>query len=408
MLPQIVWTLLGLLMIAGTLVLGGWMFFRALKRSDDPPKLVVKWIVTLLAAGVAVFMLVGLEPGWGSAFVVPFMCAAVGILLGITWAPSLATLLARPLTSMYDGGMVEVKPGPLYSIAEGQRKKGHYQEALWEIQRQLDQYPNDFTGQMLMAEIQAEDLKDMQAAEATLARLCQQQGHSPPAIADALNRLADWKLKYEQDMEAARRVIQEIVDRFPGTSWSHMATQRLAHLGGADPLAAHERRPMHLPHIEDSPFPSRGPAAAPQKTSEDEAQALVKHLSEYPEDNEAREQLALIYARHYRRLDLAAEELEQLLAQPNAPSRQVVHWLNLLADLQLELAKDEAAARQTLQRIIDQFPEHAAAALAQQRQEHLQRELKRTEATKVVKLGTYDQDIGAKMHPPPHWGPPSS
>jgi len=405
MLPEFVWTLLGLAMIAGTLALAGWGLFRALKRSDDPPKLVVKWIVTLLTIGVLVYML-GFSPSWGSAFVVPIMCVVLGVILSVTWAPSIAALMAKPLTGMYDGGSEELGPKPLYSIAEAHRKKGHYREALWEIQKQLGQFPHDFTGQMMMAEIQAEDLKDLQAAESTLKRLCHQPGHSPAAVADALNRLADWKLKYEQDMDAARQAIEEIVRRFPDTPWSHMASQRLAHLGGTEPLAPHDRRPVHLPHYETSPLPSRGPAALPQKRPEDQAKALVDHLTKYPEDNEAREELALIYARDYRRMDLGAAELEQLIAQPSAPPRQVAHWINLLADLQIEVARDEAAARQTLQRIADRFPGHAAATLALQRQEYLQRELKKTEASKVVKMGVYEQDIGTKMKRPPRVGPP--
>src|SRR5690348_18087515 len=55
------------------------------------------------------------------------------------------------------------------------------------------------------------------------------------------------------------------------------------------------------------------------------------HLEQHPLDTEAREKLAVIYADHYHRLDMATDELEQLIQQPNQPSRLVVRWLNLLA-----------------------------------------------------------------------------
>jgi hypothetical protein len=409
MLPKLLWTIAGLVMLAGVLVFLGWAMLRALKRSDDPPKLVVKWVVTGLAAGVLVVILGGFAPSFGTAFVVPFVCVFLGVVLSVVWAPSIGALLARPLTSLYDGGGTEATPEPLYSMAEARRKKGLPHEALWEIQRQLEQFPKDYRGQMLMAEIQAHDLKDLQAAQATVERLCQQAGHSPAALADALNQLADWQLKYAQDVEAARQTLDTIVQRFPDSAWSYTASQRLAHLGGQDELLApHDRQPVALPHVQEGYMPRRGPVEPPPGESpEEEAQRLVKHLEQFPEDNEVREKLATLYAHHYQRLELAAAELEQLIAQPNAPPRKRVHWLNLLASWQIELARDEESARQTLQRIVDLAPEQAAAQIARQRMDHLGRELKKSDEGRLVKLGDYEQDLGLKMGRPPRPGHPS-
>jgi outer membrane protein assembly factor BamD (BamD/ComL family) len=406
MLPKVVWTILGLLMLAGAAVFVGWVMVRALKRSDDPPKLVVRWVVTLLVGGVLVFILGGFGPSVGGAFAVPFVCVFLGIVLSVTWAPSLAAILARPLTSLFDGGLEEGKLEPLYSTAQARRKRGQVHEALWEIQRQLDQFPNDLTGQLLMADIQANDLKDLQAAQATIARLCEQPNHPPPAIADALSQLAEWHVKIAQDTESARQALQEILQRFPDSAWSHAASQRLAHLGSAEQLLApHGRQPVVLPHVEAVFDPRRaGSLPGSEESAPDEAQRLVQHLEAYPDDNEVRERLATLYALHYQRLDLAAGELEQLIAQPNAPPRRIAHWLNLLADWQLELAKDAELAHQSLQRIIDRFPDQAPAELARQRMEHLQRQLKKGEQAKVVKLGSYEQNLGLKWGRPPTGG----
>jgi len=127
----------------------------------------------------------------------------------------------------------------------------------------------------------------------------------------------------------------------------------------------------------------------------------VKHLEQHPLDSEAREKLAVLYATHYRRLDMATNELEQLINEPNQPPKRVAHWLNLLADLQLRGGADYDTVRPTLEKIIEQFPGLPAAALAQSRLAHLKLEIKgRKEETPGVKLGVYEQNIGLKYGSP--------
>src|SRR5204863_7726372 len=126
------------------------------------------------------------------------------------------------------------------------------------------------------------------------------------------------------------------------------------------------------------------------------AAGYVKHLEEYPQDNEIREKLALLYAEHYRRLDLAQDQLEQLIAQPNIHARHVAHWLNLLADIQVKLTDETTAAAQTLQRIVESLPHSAVAELAERRLAHLPLELRANKKSQAIALGTYEQDIGLK------------
>jgi hypothetical protein len=127
------------------------------------------------------------------------------------------------------------------------------------------------------------------------------------------------------------------------------------------------------------------------------ATEYVKHLEQHPLDTEAREKLAIIYADHYHRLDLATDELEQLIQQPSQPSRLVVRWLNLLADLQIREGADYEAVRATIQRIIDRDPKAAPANLAQNRLATLRLELKAQQKNQAVKLGSYEQNIGLKQ-----------
>src|SRR6185295_15285044 len=105
-------------------------------------------------------------------------------------------------------------------IAEAKRKRGQYTEAIAEIRKQLVRFPTDLIGQMMIAEIQAEELNDLPGAELTIRRLCDQPGHAPRNVAHALSTLADWHLKYELNRDAARVDLQQIIERFPDSELS--------------------------------------------------------------------------------------------------------------------------------------------------------------------------------------------
>jgi hypothetical protein len=95
-------------------------------------------------------------------------------------------------------------------------------------------------------------------------------------------------------------------------------------------------------------------------------------------------------------LELATGELEQLIQQPNQPAKLVVHWLNLLADLQVRHGADYDTVKQTLQRIVDLDPRLPAAEIARHRLALLKLELKANEGKQAIKMGTYEQNIGLK------------
>ena len=83
-----------------------------------------------------------------------------------------------------------------------------------------------------------------------------------------------------------------------------------------------------------------------------------------------------------------------MIEQPNQPGRLVVHWLNLLADLQIRSGAGFEAAQQTLQRIVDRDPDVAAAEIARHRLALLKLEMKAKDKSQAVKLGSYEQNIG--------------
>ena len=73
---------------------------------------------------------------------------------------------------MYDGGDEEIEPKPYYSIALSKRKLNRPLEAIVEIRKQLAKFPNDYEGVALLANIQAEDMKDLPGAEITFNNFC--------------------------------------------------------------------------------------------------------------------------------------------------------------------------------------------------------------------------------------------
>ena len=390
----------GIVLLVIALGFIGWVFVRCLKRSDDPARLIFKWILTV---PVVLGMLFWVGPlatqSEGGAFIGVPLIAACGLVLTAIWRHNLAELAAKPFTSLFDGGSEPPTPKPAYSIAQSRQKKGNYLEAVAELRKQLDRFPTDVEGQMLLAQIQAEDLKDLQAAELTIERFCAQPGHARQNIVFALYSLADWHLQIGQDREAAQRDLQKVIDLFPESEFALGAAQRIAHLGSTEMLLAPEDRKKfvvtegvrNLGLLHD--WGHLKPAEA---NPEQLAAEYVKHLERHPLDMEAREKLAIIYADHYGRMDLATGELEEMIAHPHQPGRLVVHWLNLLADLQVRHGADYEAVRETLQRIVDRAPDGAAAELARHRLALLKLEMKSNDKSQAVKLGTYEQNIGLK------------
>ncbi|MEY2408360.1 MAG: hypothetical protein QOF48_1030 [Verrucomicrobiota bacterium] len=383
-----------------------WVLWKLLKRSYDPARLAFRWILTvgLLVGGY--FLIDHMASGDSpleKAFGV-FTGMFLAMVLVVLWGPSVLGRFGELIGNLYTGGGTPPDPVPLYSVAESRRKQGRYREAIWEIQGQLATFPSDVIGQMLIAEIQADNLNDLTGAQLTIERFCAQPGHGPKNIAFALNSLADWHLKYNRDVEAARAAVQKIIDLVPDSESSMQASQRLARLSDADAMAAiHERKPIHMPAaggaigLRSSP----APAQRLEESVEDAAARLVKQLEAHPLDAESREKLAAIYSDHYGRLDLAVDQLEQLIAAPNQLPKELARWLNTVADLQVKHGADYETIQATLQRIIEKFPGLAAERLAQQRIEYLRLELKGNDKNHFVDLGSYEKDLGLKKKPAP-------
>lgn len=378
-----------------------WLVIRSFKKSDDPQLLLFKWFLTALIVGFMAWQVGPMVKSQNSSIAISgvFVTVFCGWALAAIWRRNLANIIARPIGSLYDGGNDEIEARPMYSFAVTKRKRGKYTEAVAEVRKQLEKFPTDVEGHLLLAEIQAENLNDVPGAQVTIHRLCNQSGHSPSNIALALNFLADWHLKFNQDRDAAQAALEKVIQLCPDTEFSVMASQRIARLGTTGHLLSpHDRQRLSLHEgVKDIGLLQSSAYLMPKETDPAKRAAeYVKHLEQHPLDTEAREELAMIYSEHFQRADLAIDQLEQLVNCPNQPDKRIARWLNSIADLQIKRNSDLDSARATLQRIIEKFPRAAAAENAQRRLDLLKLSLKATEEKQGVKMGNYEQDIGLK------------
>ncbi len=381
--------------------IAGWLFWRAFRKSGEPLVLAIKWAITLpIFYAIIRVAIPNFAAGGGNAIFGLFVMLFCGVVLAILWVGSLVDMVAKPFGSLFDGGDTPPDPKPYYSIAIAKRKRSKPLEAVISIREQLAKFPNDYEGVHLLANIQAEDLKDLPAAEATINHFSEWDKAPPQQVAAALTQLADWHLKFSQDAHSAQGAMQRIVEKYPDTDLALVAKQRIAHLEGSEKnlLAARERPPMIVREgVKNIGLLNSSAHLVPAEVPpEQRAAEFVEHLKAHPDDTEAREKLAVIYGKHYQRLDLATIELAQMINEPNHPPKRTAHWLNLLADLQVHGGADYETVRATLEQIIERFPDYAVADVARSRLARLKLEFKALEKTPNKTMGEYEQNVGLK------------
>jgi tetratricopeptide (TPR) repeat protein len=387
--------------VAGAVFIG----WRWMQRSEDSPRVLIrKW---LASAAVIGFHLIFIAPMFvkmsnATAFVGIPMTAACGLVLALIWGSSIGRMVARPLTSMFDGGDEEPEPVPVYSISKSLINRGRYTEAVAAIREQLARFPDSFEGILLLASVQAVHQHDLASAEQTLRLFCDRQNAPSNLVFSALSRLADWHVELHSDLESARAALHEVTERLPGTEFARQAAQRIAHLQSTKTvLASRDVESVRLKEgVQNLGLLDKTPAGA-MPVEQDPASRLaelIRHLDEHPLDELARVEVANIYVHHLGRLDLARDQIEQLIAAHPGSRKQVIQWLNLLATLEVEAGEDIENVRATLQRIIQMFPDKGGADLARERIELLPLEYKAKQKSQAVKLGSYEQNIGLKMY----------
>src|ERR1019366_9997000 len=99
-----------------------WLFWRTLKRSEDPAKLIFKWLFTAVVLWFVVTHIIPDFIAGGLAAIFALMeMLIVGLAMTITWRHSIIDLIADPIASLFDGGKEEIEPKPYYSIGIAKR-----------------------------------------------------------------------------------------------------------------------------------------------------------------------------------------------------------------------------------------------------------------------------------------------
>lgn len=299
---------------------------------------------------------------------------SVFIVLAMVWWAEIGGLVVSAIMSGPGGSRTE--DTAQLSRAEALRKAGRTDEALAAVQEQLALHKDDFDCYMLIASIQAEDLRELPVAVSLLESVLERNKKlERKQVAFALNTLADWHLKFEQDPDAARSRLEQIIERFPETRAAQLARSRIAHLRDKESLraAAQPKEAKVMPKFERD-LGLRG--IKPKLTQEIDQNAvtdkLLAQLQEHPDDWDTREKLAIHYIEHYANVPCAIAELETLMKSRLATKEDRCKWLHMIADWQCRIGRDATAARATLQRIIDKYPGTAHATRAEQSMQYLQ------------------------------------
>lgn len=369
------------------------------RRTDEPAALAVKWGVSLVVLGIMGWLLLGMRSGRLNPIVGLIGMLLLALPLGIIWTPTLGELIAAPLAGLYtsDG---EAVPAANYSLAHGRRKRGEIPEALAAVHLQLERFPNDHAGILLLATIQAEDLKDLSAAEDTILTYVHTASPGAPRAAAALQTLADFHLKHARNPEAARSCLETIIALHPDTEQSTVAAQRIAHL--ASPAHLESLDTPQLIEVKHIPIKVGLHAPVPP-TIQDEVVAEEGEitrcqavLEQHPLDFDTRERLASLLAGHHHALEEAHREIEFMLRQPTATPRQIKRWLNLHVDFDVKYGIYSPQVEEPLRRLIKLFPGSAAAEAGQSRLTNLKGEFREKGYRQNFQLGSYDKDLGLR------------
>jgi tetratricopeptide (TPR) repeat protein len=280
-------------------------------------------------------------------------------------------MLLVPIAGYAPAILKTQKMPPMYARAVAKMKFGKYTEAEWEIIRELEKSEDDFEGWLMLAELYATQFRDLSEAEQTILEICDQPRTNPSQMAVALHRLADWQLKLAEDPDAARRCLQIICDRLPGSHLAKMAVLRMNQL----PLTQQELRvqqrhdPIPLPALGDTMDEELPPERSVMDRQEavQLANACVERLKRDPNNVTAREKFARLLAERLNKADEGIEQLTLLLNMPEQPTEKRAEWLGMIAAWHIKLREDPETGRHLLERVIREFPESPQAIAAARR-----------------------------------------
>ena len=298
------------------------------------------------------------------------------IMLGLAGIALLAPMAG------YTPNILNVKPTPpMYARAIARMKFGKYSEAELEIIRELEKREDDFEGWMMLANLYANNFNDLPEAEQTILEICEHPKTTPSQLSVALHQLANWQL-LRGDPLAARRALQMVCHRLPGSHLAHMAELRINQLPASTAELRQQQRAAAIPlpalsETIDQALPAPESGVERHKAAE-EANACVEILKAAPDNVSARERLARLFAEHLDKPERGIEQVNLLLDMPDQPDARRAEWLGLLAAWHIRCLHDTDTGRKLLERLMREFPQSAQAFAARRRIWLLDTESKRS------------------------------
>jgi len=211
--------------IRGTvfLILGialiGFVFWWMLKNSEDPQKFIFRSVLTVVLVLPMFWFALKTGP------LAPAIAAVAGLIATFIWGSTVGGLLARPFGNLLAGGDEPPERKPVYSVAQAHRAKNHFTEALAAVRAQLEIFPNDYQGVLLLAQIYAEDFKDLPEAREVIQMFAVGNQESRVNVTNAWLQMADWYV-HAGDVQNASDCFQTIIvirkptfRRWQGRGW---------------------------------------------------------------------------------------------------------------------------------------------------------------------------------------------
>lgn len=326
----------------------------------------------------------------------PFILAALylGGFSGVGFAVFFVLLPVVHFTSPL---AVRSRVPPSYARAIAKMKFGKYKEAEQSVIEELENSEDDFDGWLMLADLYANHFHERDEADAAIRQLCHQPNITGAQISYAFNRLADWHLNSGDDPASARRALEEICCRTPGSTFARLARQRIDQLPADKEELREQRKPktIRLPALAGSLMKQDAVPAGPSEMAKSEAMAAVQQqlqkLNKDPNNVPARERFAQLLAEQLGKPKTAIEQIELLVAMPGQSPAKIAEWLGQIASWHYRYRKDVPAARQMLRRLIREHPE-SPQAFAAQRQLNLwemEERLQKVQAAPVPRPSIY-------------------
>ena len=301
--------------------------------------------------------------------------APVAVLITISYGWRLAglgtTLWLLPILQQVLALQPEQKVAPVYSRALAAIHFDKHEEAEQAVLQELETCQDDFDGWLMLADLYANQFKDLPAAQKLIHDTCEHPGTTPSQFAVALHRLADWQLKLAQDPDAARASLEEICHRIPRSHLDRMARLRINQLPPTREalLAQQGVKKIRLTSLGGAQGHSGATTPAPVSRQEafEQSQQCVERLQRNPDDIAAREELARLWAEDLGQIEMGVEQLELLLGMPGATRVKAAEWLGLTASWHLKFPPNPVAARAVMERLVRQYPQSPQGLAAQRR-----------------------------------------